>query len=283
MPVVSAVARGRRDASRDGEAAGGQRVRVQAVLPRDAEADLMPWLKSEGRAPRNDKLWELSDAAYRLYDASRHYAVENLTEGHVPLSRVSSLTPKPAGKLVVRELLKVRGEHALWHELPDICGQCQAMRKLKGAGPLPKTGYLVHDFLEYNPTKAAYVKAQRTRSAAGQMGAAARWGDGSPHGTSHSEPHGASHSSSHSESHGSEHGSPPSIPLDGTLAPYPVLRTPSVAIATSTPRARGDPGAEEPDIPAGTAAKAAEVRGTKAPHHVGPAAQQIVASARARR
>ena len=134
----------------------------------------MPWLKSEGKAPRNDKLWELSDAAYRLYDAGRHYAVENLTDAHVPLSRVSSLTPKPAGKMVIRELMKVRGQHPLWHELPEICDQCVQTRAEHHAQPLAKTGYLVHDFFHYNPSKAEYEAALTKRRAAGHMGGVAK-------------------------------------------------------------------------------------------------------------
>lgn len=88
----------------------------------------MPWLKSEGKMPQNEKVWELSDAAYRLMDAGRHYAVQNMTDGHVPISRISALTPKPATKPVIYEVVKAK----LWHQLPDICDACQVQRKEHG-------------------------------------------------------------------------------------------------------------------------------------------------------
>ena len=223
----------------------------------------MPWLKSEGKMPQNEKVWELSDAAYRLMDAGRHYAVQNMTDGHVPISRISALTPKPATKLVIHEVVKAR----LWHQLPDICVSCTQQRKDHGAGALPKTGYLVHDFLIYNPSKAEYEASQRQRHVAGKVGAQARWtrqGDGGPHGESDREPHGEPHNGSHGEPH-AKRAQSHSDSLSGSpgemLAPYPVSRTP-VPVATAT----RTPGADEtePEIPgtdtrgpAGTAAKAA--------------------------
>ena len=241
----------------------------------------MPWLKSEGKMPGHEKVWELSDAAYRLMDAGRHYAVQNLTDGHVPISRISALTPKPATKVVIHEVVRAK----LWHVLPDICESCVKLRKQRHAGPLPKTGYLVHDFLMYNPSRAEWEASQRQRHVAGKVGAQARWtrpSDGESHGESHpkqpesdSESHGEPHPKA-TESHSDSLGEPPGE----MLAPYPVSRNPvPVAIATRTPGADD----AEPEIPPGTAAKAAGVRGTKAPPHISAAVGQVVAGIGARR
>jgi hypothetical protein len=213
----------------------------------------MPWLKSEGKAPRNDKLWELSDAAYRLYDAGRHYAVENLTDGHVPLSRVSALTPKPATKVVIRELLKVRGRAPLWHELPEICDGCRAQRVKHRAEVLPRTGYVVHDFLEYNPSKTEYEEDQKRRRAAGRAGASARWGDASSHSETHGEPHapshGEPHGGSHSETHGERAESHSGV-LSGTHAPYPVPRETDRSVPLARAQAVDPEPVDDPDEPA---------------------------------
>jgi len=200
----------------------------------------MPWLKSEGRMPRNDKVWELSDAAYRLYDAGRHYAVENLTDGHVPSSRISALTPKPATKVIISEILKAK----LWHLLPDICEACIEQRKRKHAQPLPKTGFVVHDFLVYNPTRREYERDLEQRRLAGRAGGTAkghRFRSESLSGELSEMPSGPLSEPLSESSSGALSGELSEMP-SGTPSPYPVLRTPvPVAIATRTPaRARGD-------------------------------------------
>lgn len=203
----------------------------------------MPWLKKAGEAPKNEKIWELSDPLYRLYDASLHYCAENLSDGHVPTSRISPLTPKPAAKRQVDALVNRR----LWHRLPDICKSCLELRKAHGAGPLPRGGYIVHDYLAYNPSRAEWEGGQLQRKSAGRVGAQARWGS-NLNGGPHSESHGESDSGAHSESHSEPHPKTPKSdsephggPLSGRHAPYPVPRT-------TEDEVRGGP-ETEPDIP----------------------------------
>jgi len=190
----------------------------------------MPWLKSDDKMPENDKIWALSNACYRLYEAARFYAARRLTDGHVPADRTSALMPKPATKPQIDALVRAR----LWHRLPTLtCKSCIEARERKGAAPLPQSGFIVHDFLEYNPSRAEWTKSEQQRKAAGKRGADARWrvdGDGEPHGESHGESHG--------EPHGEPHGE-----MD---APYPVPRTPSSgAIAPVPSRSDAHPGRQE--------------------------------------
>ena len=192
----------------------------------------MPWLKKASEAPHTDKLWELSDAAYRLYDASLHYCAENLTDGHVPTSRVSTLKPKAATNAQIVELTIGR----LWHRLPDLtCKSCIALRKEHTAATLPRSGFIVHDYLEYNPSKAEWERGQQGRSVAGKVGAQARWGrsesHGKPHGESDDRSHGESDSGSHAQSHSTAHAKTAEshseshgTPTVGMHAPYPVPR-----------------------------------------------------------
>jgi 5-methylcytosine-specific restriction endonuclease McrA len=131
----------------------------------------MPWLKKAAEAPTTDKIWELSNELYRLYDASLHYCAKELTDGHVPASRISALTPKPATKPQVEALVVRR----LWHRLPHLtCKSCLKLRIDHDTGELPKSGYLVHDFLEFNPSKAEWQSRSEKRAEAGRFGGVAK-------------------------------------------------------------------------------------------------------------
>jgi hypothetical protein len=131
----------------------------------------MPWLKKAAEAPRNEKLWELSDGAYRLYDGAMHYAAEHLTDGHVPTSRIGTLKPKAATPAQISELVSGR----LWHRLPDLrCESCLALRKQHRAAPLARSGFIVHDFLAYNPSKSEWDEREQRRIGLAHAGGAAR-------------------------------------------------------------------------------------------------------------
>lgn len=238
----------------------------------------MPWLKSDDDMPNNEKIWALSDPLYRLYEAGRFYAAKNLTDGHVPANRITQLTPTRATKAQIGALVRAR----LWHELPGLgCESCLSWRKKKGAGPTPRSGYLVHDYLEYNPSKAQWTKAETQRKVAGKQGAEARWGPkddgephGEPHGESHSEPDAVRHSEPHGEGHSEPHGDSLSEMHGEMHAPYPVPRTPVPgAIAPVSPQ--DDPFPEDADL---------SIRGGRREgvRHVRGAANAVVAAARRR-
>jgi hypothetical protein len=98
--------------------------------------------------------------------------------------------------------------------LRQLDGTVEEANELVRVG-LWESGYRIHDFLQFNKSveQLALEKAQRT--AAGQVGANARW---HPDGTPHSEPHATGHAI--------RHGSSPSEMVGEMDAPYPVPRTP---------------------------------------------------------
>jgi hypothetical protein len=243
----------------------------------------MPWLKKAAEAPTREKIWELSDPLYRLYDGGLHYCARELTDGHIPASRISPLTPKPATKQQIEALVTRR----LWHRLPGLtCKSCIKLRAEHGAVDLPRSGYLVHDFLEFNPSKREWDRRQEVRRSAGKMGADARWGDGSSDSTSHSSPDSSSHSSSHDPlstgANGSSHSKPDGISPSSEHGPYPVLRTPSSgAIAPVVPE---DPFAPEEPKDADRSRDQVRAGRRKGPglRHAGEVAEELLRGRRPR-
>lgn len=103
----------------------------------------MPWVRLDDRFPSHRKVALLSDRAFRLYVSALCWCSENLTEGAIAE-----------------------------RELPFIArlrGVKKAATELEAAGLWDRTadGWMVHDYLEYNPDRAR-VKADRESNAARQ-------------------------------------------------------------------------------------------------------------------
>lgn len=105
----------------------------------------MPYLMSDDRKPWNNKVVTLSDAAYRLYDTAKHYAAGELTDGFLLPLHLETLPRFKRAALT--ELLGAR----LVHGMGEGCGTKTC--------PDGRPGYyLVHDYLQWNKSKAWWVE-----------------------------------------------------------------------------------------------------------------------------
>lgn len=108
----------------------------------------MTWLRLDDLFPRHRKVRRLSDAAFRVHVEAKCWASHHLTDGHIPADELDDVTTVRRPARYVAELV-TRG---LWHEAGHECAS-------EHCRPIPD-GWLVHDFLDYNPT-AVQVKAER--------------------------------------------------------------------------------------------------------------------------
>ena len=104
----------------------------------------MPWVRLDDRFPSHRKVALLSDRAFRLHVSALCWASENLTEGKILESEL-------------RVIAHVRGAKTAAKELEDR----QLWDRVAG-------GWVIHDFLEYNPDRAK-VQAEREANAARQQ------------------------------------------------------------------------------------------------------------------
>jgi len=99
----------------------------------------MPWVKLDDSFYSHPKVVNAGHEAIGLYVISLTYASHQLTDGHVPAAwvkqQVGSRTSKLAGVLV---------EHALWEQ--------------------NGTGWVIHDYLNYNPSRESIVEKRRKDS-----------------------------------------------------------------------------------------------------------------------
>lgn len=103
----------------------------------------MPWVRLDDRFPSHRKVALLSDRAFRLYVSALCWSSENLTEGRI-----------------------------LEKELPLVArvrGPKTAVAELEAAGLWDRAdvGWVIHDYLEYNPDRAR-VQSERAAGAARQ-------------------------------------------------------------------------------------------------------------------
>lgn len=103
----------------------------------------MPWVRLDDRFPSHRKVALLSDRAFRLYVSALCWCSENLTEGAIS-ERELPFVARLRGVKKAAEELEAAG---LWDPTAD--------------------GWMVHDYLEYNPDRAR-VQADREANAARQ-------------------------------------------------------------------------------------------------------------------
>ena len=107
----------------------------------------MPWIRFEDNFPEHPKVLALSDAAFRLHVRAIGYAARHLTDGRVTYAVVSSLSRRAS----LSEELVTAG---LWERSDD--------------------GFCVHDYLNYQPSRAEVEATRKQRASAGRVGGKAK-------------------------------------------------------------------------------------------------------------
>ncbi len=128
----------------------------------------MSWVKIDDEFPDHKKVASLSNDAFCLHVTAMCWVAKWQTDGKLPsklLGKLGWRCQDPAS--AAAELVMAN----VWETTPE--------------------GWEIHDFLEYNPSKAQVEELAETRSTAGKAGAMARWQNHSkPNGKTHGKPHG---------------------------------------------------------------------------------------------
>lgn len=114
------------------------------------EKSRVSWLKLDDSFPEHAKVAELSDKAFRVHVGALCYSARNLTDGHIPAAISKTLT---LGRAKLSTELVTAG---LWDT--------------NGGG-----GYVIHDYLDYNPSREQVETERQRRAEAGKKGADQRW------------------------------------------------------------------------------------------------------------
>ncbi len=128
----------------------------------------MSWVKIDDEFPDHKKVASLSNDAFCLHVTAMCWVAKWQTDGKLPSKLLGKLAWRCQDPASAASELVTSG---VWETTPE--------------------GWEIHDFLEYNPSKAQIAELAETRSEAGKAGAMARWQNHSkPNGKTHSKPHG---------------------------------------------------------------------------------------------
>lgn len=112
----------------------------------------MTWVRKDDQMPINRKVSALSDAAYRLDDEAICWASRNLTDGVIAADDLEGVGKRPTLKIAA-ELVRRGRWHSAGYECPsEHCPK---------PGP---DGWVIHDYLEYNPTKEQVIKDRTAKA-----------------------------------------------------------------------------------------------------------------------
>lgn len=116
----------------------------------------MPYLNVDDGMDEHPRIDALSDAAFRLLMSSMLYSARKYTDGFVPLARARRLTTSGTDATAA-ELVRA----GAWHDLGEGCpvGDSVDARTCHAHG---RPGhYMVHDYLQWNHSKAWWAKRRR--------------------------------------------------------------------------------------------------------------------------
>jgi hypothetical protein len=101
----------------------------------------MTWARLDDIYPEHEKVWALSDAAFRLQTSAICHAAKLLSDGVVAADRVPGLVPR-----FRRSALNELVDRGLWHEDGHTCPDERCVQP----GP---DRYVIHGFLDRNPSR----------------------------------------------------------------------------------------------------------------------------------
>lgn len=130
----------------------------------------MPWVRFDDQYPIHRKVAGLSDTAFRLHSAAIFWCSRNGTDGFVPEEDLDQVCAQ------VRAPAKFASEcvrRGTWHDAAYACASEDC------PGPREGNGWVIHDYLEYQPTKdeaeTAKRESQEKKSSGGKLGNHRRW------------------------------------------------------------------------------------------------------------
>jgi len=130
----------------------------------------MPWIRIDDHFDEHPKLAAAGPLAWAMWMAGLAYCNRNLTDGFIPWSKAPSLVSWEYLDATGPTRIYV-GTGAMVHEEGAVTSEYVIELLIDvGLWDRVKTGYQVHDFDQYQPTKAVVLAERAKKVAAGQAG-----------------------------------------------------------------------------------------------------------------
>ena len=119
----------------------------------------MPYLNIDDGMPDHPKIEALSDAAFRLHVTAMAYCAQKKTDGLVPRNKARRMTDS-ATDGVAMELVRA----GVWHDIGAGCTCAQSIEDRTCRGDGVAGHYIVHDYLQWNHSRAWWEKRRRDQA-----------------------------------------------------------------------------------------------------------------------
>lgn len=113
----------------------------------------MTWVRSDDNEPNHPKIFRAGVAGYGFFQAAKCYCSRNLTDGFIPIGDISLILPSVTFAASVKLCIRLV--------------ECGLFEK-------EETGYRVHDYLHYNPSKEQVQERRAERAESGRSGGVAK-------------------------------------------------------------------------------------------------------------
>jgi hypothetical protein len=123
----------------------------------------MAWVRLDDTFPEHPKIIAIGGDAAWLHVCALSYSNRNFTDGKIPEPAVTRLSDRRNVPKLVERLLA----HLVWHQPGETCDSefCPCYQQ-----PAPDGVYVIHDFFEYQQSRADYDEKHEAKVRAGQAG-----------------------------------------------------------------------------------------------------------------
>lgn len=122
----------------------------------------MPWVRFDDQFAIHRKVDGLTDTAFRLHVAAIFWCARNLTDGFVPEEDLDLVCARiRAPERFAAECVNRRA----WHKADDGCASDLCTAPVDN-GP----GWVIHDYLDYQPSRETVLKTRSERAGSGRKG-----------------------------------------------------------------------------------------------------------------
>ena len=129
----------------------------------------MPWVRFDDQYPIHRKIAKLSDPAFRLHVAAIAWCARNLTDGIVPLDELDDVCAQVrAPERFATELADRKV--GVWHPADYDCPSRHCAAPAHDEDGKPVEGWVIHDYLEYQPSRSKVLHVRAVRKVAGEQG-----------------------------------------------------------------------------------------------------------------
>lgn len=127
------------------------------------------WVRLEQDCCDHPKVDGISNGAFRLWISAKCWANRFWTDGFIDRDKLARISPRTRRHLAAAaELVRAR----LWHSHDDLT--CDSPSCPVNLGVAARDGFLIHDFLEYQPSSAKLKRLSEKRAEAGRRGGLAK-------------------------------------------------------------------------------------------------------------